>query len=177
MIRKIVITGFLFVLGANLTAAEIPLKTAAEEEAGFALLESLVLSFATMAAKGTGGYEEVNSVIQNLMSELKKAKADKKVDSVFFGRYHRMLVIMKITIIDTSYDPEGILDRFIIRELKGFIDDVTGVKTELPPSEHRGIGAIAGAIAEEVLNLHIYLENKKKRAGLIEYYQSLLKKE
>jgi hypothetical protein len=51
----------------------------------------------------------------------------------------------------------------------------SGMEAGLPPPEHRGVGAIAGAVAEEVLNLHIYLENKEKRASLIEYYQSLLK--
>ncbi|MGB3861470.1 MAG: hypothetical protein WBE11_13300 [Candidatus Aminicenantaceae bacterium] len=51
----------------------------------------------------------------------------------------------------------------------------SGMEADLPPPEHRGVGAIAGAVAEEVLNLHIYLENKEKRASLIEYYQSLLK--
>ena len=176
MYRKLFIFGCLFIFGTNLVLADTPLGASAEEEAGFVLLESLVLSFSTMAEEGTGGYEKVNNVIQKLMADLKKADKEKKVDPVFFGRYHRMLVIMKLTIIDTPYDPEGILDVFIVRELKKFIDDVTGVGADLPPPEHRGIGAIAGAIAEEVLNLHIYLENKKKRANLIEYYQSLLKK-
>lgn len=175
MFRKIFIFGCLFVFGANLALAETPPRTSAEEEAGLALLESLVLSFSSMAEKGTGGYEIVNDVIQNLMSDLKKAEEEKKVDPVFFGRYHRMLVIIKLAIIDTPYDPEGILDVFIVRELKDFVNDVTGVGADLPPPEHRGVGAIAGAVAEEVLNLHIYLENKGKRASLIEYYQSLLK--
>lgn len=104
------------------------------------------------------------------MAELKKARAEKQIDSVFFKRYKRILVILKLTILDTTYDTEGILDSLIAKELKEFIVDVTGADEQLPPPEHRGIGAVAGALFEEVLNLYIYLDGKKDREKLREKY-------
>jgi hypothetical protein len=35
----------------------------------------------------------------------------------------------------------------------------------------RGIGAIAGAMAEEILNLHIYLDGLKNRPELLKKFQ------
>lgn len=139
-----------------------------ENPSGTELLDSLVLSFKELASSGKGGYEAVNQVLQNSMSGLKKAKEQGRIDAVFYMRYKRMLTIMKLAIIDTPYDPEGILDDFILKELNSFDEDVTGIKSE---REHRGIGAIAGAIAEEILNLHIYLDGLKNRDKLIQKYK------
>jgi hypothetical protein len=175
MLRKLFVVGLLCIFALNLAAADMARDAVADEDAGYALLESLVLVFADMAEKGTGGYEKVNNAAQNLMADLKKAKDQEKVDSVFYARYHRILLIIKLTIIDKPYDPEGILDPFIAAQLNEFIDDVTGIEATLQPQEKRGIGAVAGAIAEEVLNLHIYLDGSKDKDELIKKYQFWLK--
>ena len=139
-----------------------------ENPSGTELLDSLVLSFKELANSGKGGYEAVNKVLQNSMAGLKKAGEQGRIDAVFYMRYKRMLTIMKLAVIDTSYDPEGILDDFILRELSDFDEDVTGLKSE---RENRGIGALAGAIAEEILNLHIYLDGLKNRDKLVDKYR------
>lgn len=139
-----------------------------ESSAGARLLDSLVSSFKEMAVSGKGGYEEVNEVLQKSMAGLKKARELDQVDAVFFKRYKRMLTIMKLAIIDTPYDPEGILDDFILREINAFDEDITGLKSE---RNDRGIGVVAEAIAEEILNLHIYLDGLKKRDQLIKKYK------
>jgi len=135
-------------------------ETATAEE-GLALLDSLRGGFREMAEKGTGGYEIVNNLIQKKMGELKKAEAEKKLDPVFLKRYKRILVVIKLTIMETSYDPEGILESLILDEQKKFIKDVTGVDKELPVFAQRGIGAISGALSEELSNLYSYLDSKK----------------
>lgn len=140
----------------------------ADESAGVRLLDRLVMGFKTMAEAGAGGYDHVNTFLQDAMAGLKKAKEDNQVDAVFYMRYKRLLTTMKLAVIDTPYDPEGILDDFILREINTFIESVTGIRSE---REHRGIGAIAGAIAEEILNLHIYLDSKSDRAVLIKKYR------
>jgi hypothetical protein len=167
MIRKAIAFVFLFVFSLNLWTTE---GTSKNNKAGFALLDSLVTTFSDMAAKGTGGAEVVNARIQPIMAELKKAKAQKQIDSVFFNRFRRILMIIKLTIIDTSYDPEGILESLIVSELNEFINDVCGMDEQHPSPENRSIGTIAGALSEEILNLYIYLDNQKNREQLRKKY-------
>ena len=171
MIRKMFVIGCLCFFCMNLFAAEQSGNaTTAADEASFALLVSLVSSLGEMARAGKVSYEEVNTLLQKKMAELKKARAEKQIDPVFYKRYKRILVVLKLTILDTSYDPEGILDSLISNELKAFIVDVTGADEQLPPPEHRGIGTVAGALFEEILNLYIYLDGKKDREKLREKY-------
>jgi len=153
-----------------MAAPEMNNSRMADNNTGYALLKSLVLAFSEMAQTGEGGYELVNRILQEKMAELKKAKSEGHVDPVFYRRYKRILVVLKLAIIDEPYDPEKILNSFIVTELKSFHEDVFGTETEFPPPEHRGIGAIAGAIAQEVLNLHIYLDGLKKMEKLKSQY-------
>jgi hypothetical protein len=141
-----------------------------DSRAGYVLLESLVAAFSDMAQAGDGGYELVNSILQKKMAELKNARKQGDIDPVFFRRYKRILVILKLAIIDEPYDPERILNSFIVTELKSFHEDVFGTESEFPPPEHRGIGAVAGAIAQEVLNLHVYLDGLQKMEKLKAQY-------
>ena len=166
MIRKTLAFSFIFLFGWSMAAPEMTNSGMADSKTGYSLLESLVMAFSEMAQTGEGGYELVNSILQKKMAELKKAKTQGLVDSVFFRRYKRILVVLKLSIIDEPYDPERILNSFIVTELKSFHEDVFGTETEFPPPEHRGIGAIAGAIAQEVLNLHIHLDGLKKMEKL-----------
>ena len=76
-----------------------------------------------------------------------------------------------LTIRKPEADPEGILDDYTLREMKRFIVDVTGEDADIPPPEQRGIGVIAGAISEEILNLIIYLDGQKNRGKLLEKYK------
>lgn len=149
--------------------------TATEEEAGFALLSAIVAGFNDLAESGTGGYDQVNRMLAQQMAALKKARQQQKIDAVFYSRYHRILEVLKLTIMEPQYDEEGILDTLISNEMKEFIVRVMGQDSSSPPPEHRGIGAIAGAIAEEILNLHIYLEGKKDRDRLLKKYMEWTK--
>ena len=161
MIRKTLACSFIVLLSWGVAAPETDNPGMSDSQTGYALLESLIMAFGEMAQAGDGGYELVNGILQKKMAELKKAKTEGEVDPVFFQRYKRILVILKLAIIDEPYDPERILNSFIVKELKSFHEDVFGIETEFPPPEHRGIGAIAVAIAQEVLNLHIYLDGLK----------------
>lgn len=171
MLKKYVLVLTLVILvGGPMFAAKNTSQPAAEEEAGYAMLTSLVGSFTSLAQAGTGGYELVNEMIQERMQELKKARQQEQVDPIFFRRYHKMLVAIKLVIMDLDYDSEGILNDHVGDFLSAYIYEISGERPELPPREHRGLGAVAGAIAEEILNLHLYLEGKKDRAALMEKY-------
>ena len=131
-----------------------------------------------MAEKGSGGYESVNALLQDAMAEAKAARAQGKIDAPFFSRYHRILVVAKLAIIDIPYDEEGILDEFIFREINSFINDVTGERRTVDKGvdlaavgeNKRGIGFIASALAEELINLHIYLDGQKNRPEILKKF-------
>ncbi len=48
--------------------------------------------------------------------------------------------------------------------------NVTGADATIPPPEQRGIGAIAGTIAEEIINLHLYLDSRLEREKVMKKY-------
>jgi|Deesub1362B_J571_1020462.scaffolds.fasta_scaffold00671_12 hypothetical protein len=135
----------------------------AKEKAGYALLDKLNLGFKEMAEKGTGGWEEVSKFLQGLMVEAKKAKKEELIDPVFYRKYTRLLMILKLFVIP---DKEGILTPLIERELSEFVEDVTGEKKEGLTGKS-AIGIVASAVAEEILNLYLYLKTKKDRAELM----------
>lgn len=163
---------FIFILAMGLFAEEKAVDVSAgKEEAGYALLESLVVAFGELARTGKGGFDDVFVVLQRQMAELKKAKVQGQINAFFYKRYHRILEILMLTIRKPEADPEGILDDYTLREMKRFIVDVTGEDADIPPPEQRGIGVIAGAISEEILNLIIYLDGQKNRGKLLEKYK------
>ena len=176
MLKKLFVLGCVIVLGMNVIFAE---KTATSippaDEAGYTLLESLVVAFSDMALTGKGGFDEVNPMLQRQMVMLKKARSQNQVDALFYRRYHRILEVLKLTIRKKETDPEGILDDFTHQEIKKFIMDVTGADATIPPPEHRGIGAIAGTIAEEIINLHLYLDSRLEREKVMKKYMEWTK--
>jgi hypothetical protein len=166
----------IILLSAGLFAVETGMnKPNGEREAGYTLLESIVVSFGELARTGKGGFDDVFPFLQNQMAELKKAKAQEQIDALFFMRYHRILEVIMLAIRPPESDPEGILDDFTIREMRKFIVDVSGVDADISSVKHRGIGVIAGAIAEEILNLHVYLDGLENREELLRKYSEWTK--
>jgi len=178
MFKKIAWLFFVLVFSTSLSAGNDATSPSAKDEAGYLLLDKIITGFKTMAEKGSGGYESVNSLLQEAMAEAKAARAQGKIDAPFFNRYRRLLVVAKLAIIDTPYDREGILDEFIFREINSFIDDVTGERRTVDKGvdlaaageNKRGIGFIAGAMAEEIINLHIYLDGQKNRPEILKKF-------
>ncbi len=99
------------------------------------------------------------------MADAKKARDQGSIDSVFFKRFNRLLMILKLAIVES---PEGILGPLVERELSEFVEDVKGEKLEIKGT--KGIGVIAGATAEEIINLHLYLDSRKDRDKLMEEF-------
>jgi len=172
MLKKIALVFLIGIFFSSLWANEDVSVPAATDEVGYVLLDKIIIGFQKMASEGSGGYEFVDNLLQESMAEAKVARAQGKIDAPFFKRYTRMLLVAKLAIINTPYDREGILDEFITREINSYIEDVTGelgsLKTE--GENKRGIGAIAGAMAEEILNLHIYLDGLKNKPELLKKF-------
>jgi hypothetical protein len=175
MAKRIALFFFVVIFSAALWAEDGSRATSAKDESGYLLLDKIITGFKTMAEEGNGGYESVNALLQDAMAEAKAARAQGRIDAPFFSRYHRLLVVAKLAIVDTPYDKEGILDEFIFREVNSFINDVTGgqrtvdkgVDLAAAGENKRGIGFIAAAMAEEIINLHIYLDGQKNRPEIL----------
>jgi len=162
MSRKIVILGFFCLFLLNLFAI------AEDKAAGYALLEKIVSTFREMAEKGTGGEKIVNPALQEMMAEAKKAKAQGQLDPVFYRRFTRILMVMKLFVIPN--DPEGILSPLIEREISEFVADVKGeIESEIKGT--KGVGIVADALTEEILNLRLYLDTKEDKAKLMEKFR------
>jgi len=133
-----------------------------DEEVGYVLLEQIVTMFQEMAATGTGGREKVDSALSGLMADARQALSEKKIDSIFFYRFNRLLMIIKLTIVE---DENGILKPLIESEIERFVLDKTGEK--INPQEG-SIGTVAQAVAEGIIDLHLYLRTKPERQKIMQ---------
>jgi len=154
MTRKIWALGFLALFSANLVAADNPANP--KEKAGYALLDTFITGFAEMAAQGAKGAME--PALVRMAQGLKKAREAGEIDAVLHGRFARLLAITKLVI---APDPEGIIGPVVDRELSFFVQDMIGEEFKRRGPE--AINQVANAIAEEILNLQIYLDTKDKR--------------
>jgi hypothetical protein len=169
MLRKTTIIVSVLLLWTSLAQAKMD-SNGGKDEAAYALLDKLVLSFKDMAEKGAGG-EAVSDALNEMMASAKKAEVQGQIDPVFFRRFKRILIILKLAI---TADKEGILEPVIEREIEEFVKDIfgeTGADVNKNGKPVIGIGQIAGAVAEEILNLRIYLDTKEEKMKLMEEYK------
>jgi hypothetical protein len=132
-----------------------------KEKTGYALLDMYIRSFQEMATRGTGG-EVVREYLVKMAREFKRASEANEIDLVFQARFGRVLAM---TSLFASPDPDNILKPVIERELADFLKDVTGEEV-LKIQGHTAIGQVANALAEEIINLNIYLDTKGAREAL-----------
>lgn len=154
---------------ANLTSSGISFKPA-DKDAGYALLDSLVVTFKEMAEKRESVFDKADKELEEMMREAMRAKAQNQIDAVFFKRFSRILLVLKLVISN----PPGqvIMMQLMKREVNQFIEDVEGVKFDIDKAgPNVAINTFSQAISHEVINLRIYLDNKEKREKLIEEYQ------
>ena len=159
MVRKLFTLSGLILFAALSAAIASP-----AEEKGYALIDKYILTFKAMAEKGSGGPDEMNKALDSIMVETEKAKEQGSVDPLFYHRFRRLLQVTKLAIIE---DPAGILVPLLEREIGLFVEDVKGEIPRLDGSKGGiGIGAVADALAEELVNLHLLLAGKKDREKL-----------
>jgi hypothetical protein len=153
-----------FVLFAALVVpvlAEDQAVSAGDKKTGYALLDALGQMFHQMAMTGTGGAGELEKGIQKFMADAKKAKDQKQINPVFFRRYTHLLAVIKLVM---GPDPGGILTPLIDRELSQFVGYVVG--EEWKGKGPGSIGQVAEAIAYEIIDLQMYLDNLEAREKL-----------
>jgi hypothetical protein len=148
------------ILALNLSAVEG--AAAAVKKAGYTLLDMYVKSFQEMAAQGSGA--DLENRLRDMAAEAKKAKEAGEINLVFHSRYARILAMTKLLV---QPDQGNILMPVIDREVTDFLRDITGeepiaYKAGGPPA----IGQVANALAEEIVNLQIYLDTLDKREAM-----------
>lgn len=169
MIILICIILCLLFFSLNLISSSIPFKPA-DKDAGYALLDSLIVTFKEMAEKRESVFDKADKELEQMMQEAMRAKAQNQIDAVFFKRFSRILLVLKLVI----GDPPGqfILTQLMKREVNQFIEDMEGVKFDVDKAGGaEAINMFSLAVSHEIVNLRIYLDNKEKREELIEEYQ------
>ena len=145
--------------------AEVPDPAAFDKNVGGALLDGIARVFHEMAVGPTGSKEDRQKQIEDYlissMGEARKAKDQKQIDAVFFSRYQRLLGIIKLMM---APDPGGILVPVIDQEVKRFVTEVLG--EEFKGMGSGAIGQVANAIADEMVNLRLYMDSVEIKARL-----------
>jgi len=173
--KKSILALCLIVLFAGGTAAAMDDDPAAEQtagtKAGYALLDKLTGTFKQLAETGTGGRAALEKAMGDIITEARQARTQKQIDPVFFWKFNRLMTIIQLAVVE---DPKGILNPLIDREVGGFIEEVTGEKVMLSGKDGKGVGlgAVAGALAYEILNLRIYLDTLPKREAMLQDFYS-----
>lgn len=160
MIKKIFVVIALAAL-ASPVLAEDPAPPAIDKKVGHGLLDSFTNFFHEMAVSGSGGFEKIRAAAEKFTTEARQAKEKNQIDAVFYNRYRRILSVMYLTMIPLS---AGIIEDVQNQEFAHFIKDVLG--EEYRSVKEHSIGQLAYAISEEILNLHLYLDDSEAKDKL-----------
>jgi hypothetical protein len=160
MLKKVLCAVLLAALTIPALAAD-PTSPANDKKAAYALLDGIGQMFHQMAMTGSGGPEKLEKGIQQFMADAKKAKAQNQINPVFYRRYAYLLAVLKMVL---APDPGGILTPIIDRELNQFVGEVLG--EEWKGKGPASIGQVADAIAYEIIDLQMYLDNLETREKL-----------
>jgi len=170
MITLLLIVLFLMILCANLKA--IGLSDPTEENAGYALLDTVFFTFKELAEMKESVMEKTRKALAAMMHDANNAKAQNQIDDVFFKRFHRILVVLNIVITPVEKDKSNIMGPYYFREINEFIEDIEGEKYDVQKAGgHEAINKLSQAISHEVIELRLYLDTKEKREKLIEEYE------
>lgn len=177
MIRKVIIVCiliFLFMFCLSLMSSSTS-PTPAEEYAGYALLDSLVATFKDLAEHREGVIGKTNKALGEMMREAKEAKAQGQIDSVFFKRFHRILMVLKCVVTPVTPEDEGIMKPLYFGAINKFIEDIEGEEFDIEKAgSNTAIRKFTQAVSHELIDLRIYLDNKEKREKLLKEYQELI---
>jgi len=148
----------LIVLAVVLAAGED--GAADVKKAGYALLDKYVAAFQEIASSGSGAGLE--NRLRAMADDAKKAKDAGEIDRVFFTRYSRLLALSALVV---AADQGNLLAPVVELELADFLKDVTG-EDVVALRGAEAVGQVARALAEEVINLQLYLDTLERREAL-----------
>jgi hypothetical protein len=170
MIILVLIVLVLIIFCVNLKA--IVSSDSAEENAGYALLDTVFVTFKELAEMKESVMEKTQKALTDMMHDANNAKAQNQIDEVFFKRFHRILLVLNIVITPVEKDKSGIMGPLYFGELNQFIEDIEGEKYDVQKAGgHEAINKFSQAISHEIIELRLYLDTKEKREKLIEEYE------
>jgi len=70
------------------------------KQAGYILLNSIVVAFAELSRTGKGSEAMVLRELNSWMTQARLAKEKKLIDEEFYARYKRILVVIRLTIVN-----------------------------------------------------------------------------
>jgi hypothetical protein len=153
-----------WLLGISLLAVGLSAMeddAAAPKKAGYTLLDMYIKSFQEMARQGTT-VQGLEANLQAMAAEASKAKEAAEINLVFYSRFARILALTKLVI---EPDRGSLLAPIVVPEIADFVKDVTG-EDYITRTGAAAIGQMANALAEELINLQIYLDTLDKRDAM-----------
>ncbi len=160
MFKKFACLLVVILVSASLFAEESGIAPV-DKKVGYALLDAIGQTFHEMTVSGTGGVDKVTEAVLKFMADARKARDQNQIDAVFFARYRRLLAIIRLAV---APDPEGILVLLLNEEFARFVREVLG--EEYKVTGPQAIGQVANAIADELINLRLYLDNIETKEKL-----------
>lgn len=149
-----------------------------EESAGYALLDTVFITFKELAEMREPVMEKTSKALADMMKEAKNARAQNQIDDVFFKRFHRILLVLKIVITPAEEDDAGIMTPLYFGEINRFIEDIEREKYDVQKvGGHEAINKLSQAISHEIIDLRLYLDTKGKREKLIQDYEKQIGQE
>ncbi|MBM3295321.1 MAG: hypothetical protein FJY80_08660 [Candidatus Aminicenantes bacterium] len=133
-----------------------PPRLSSQAASGLELVEKLYSAFAALSENRAGTDETINS-LESLMTAAVSARDAKAIDPSFFRRYHRLLMVVRLSLVT---DMSGILKPLVDREFGGFIKDVTGEAYDAEGSATRQIAQFLKAVDAEIMNLYGIVRKK-----------------
>jgi len=129
---------------------------------GYALLNSLLTLFDNLTTSGTsgsGGITIVENRLEQLSKDVNLAHEANLVDTIFYNRYRRLLMIFKMVI--TPVVKSDLLEHPFIEALTDFVWDVTYERWAW--GDKGSIGKLSAALDEEFVQLQFYLDSRQAR--------------
>lgn len=143
-----------------------------EENAGYALLDTVFVTFKDLAEMGEGIMENTQKALLGMMDDAKNARAHGQIDDEFFKRFHRILLVLNIVITPVDKNTGTIMGPLYFGEINRFIEDIEGEKYDVQKAgSHEAINKLSQAISHEIIELRLYLDTKEKREKLTKEYE------
>jgi len=159
-VKKLMVWTLVIAFAASVSAQTKSTIEIKGDGIGFVLLNDVIKLFEEVAPTGGSFQEKISQGLDQLFREVRVAREQNQVDASFFGRYNRILVVLKLVILKSERGkggPDPILDAVIVREVNQFDDPVKMSEGDVI----QGIGTVAGAVATEILSLKKHLDKVK----------------
>lgn len=161
MIRKICLLLICIIILTGAAPAQMKATFHIEGDGvGYLLLNGVIVTFEHDKPLSPEAFQTmVLGSLNRLNKEADLALAQKHIDTHFFTRYKRIILVLRLVMVKIKGTEDTILDAAIIEEVNKFDSQAKMNKGDTVS----GLGSVAGAVAEELLSMKKYLDD---RAGI-----------